>query len=85
MDVHEAESSGATHILGAPKSASMKPTLPVSCDPPGPANPPVPLVWIVSILAIAYRQRAFTNKKNNTERRFSVPLGTWAVRSFTRH
>ncbi|KAI9772895.1 MAG: hypothetical protein M1840_008777 [Geoglossum simile] len=47
MDVHEAGSSSATHVLGAPKSAITKPTLPVSCDPPGPANPPVPLVWII--------------------------------------
>ena len=36
----------------SPERSKAKLQLPVSCDPPGPANPPKQLVWIVSYYPI---------------------------------
>lgn len=36
----------------SPDSIKTKLQLPMSCDPPGPGNPPKQLVWIVSYLPI---------------------------------
>jgi hypothetical protein len=48
----EAQDGGLVEYNGdaamSPESIKTKLQLPLSCDPPGPGNPPKQLVWIVS-------------------------------------
>jgi hypothetical protein len=42
---------GHTSPMGAAQSSKLQ--LPATTDPPGPQNPPKPLVWVVSRLNLA--------------------------------
>jgi hypothetical protein len=51
MDPQDAAQFEQCHNNGeamSPESSKSKLQLPLSCDPPGPANPAKQLVWIVS-------------------------------------
>jgi hypothetical protein len=43
---------GTSSNAGAASSSKGKLQLPLSCDPPGPGNPPKKLVWVVSIACV---------------------------------
>lgn len=59
-------------------SASREPKLhlPSTTNPPGPQNPPKPLVWLVRLLAI-YTQQPYAEAKRKF--RYSARPATWAA------
>jgi len=55
MEVQHAVSKEQNYdgdTMSSPENSKGKLQLPLSCDPPGPSNPPKQLVWIVSTLLI---------------------------------
>jgi hypothetical protein len=47
-DVTHGKAANETGKSSSSGKKTQKPSLPASCDPPGPGNPPQQMVWVVS-------------------------------------